>query len=111
MTLQIAEDYFNNNLADETGYDLADGYYSKTIGEDDLNFEFSTDTDGLLNDIKECSYFQTCIVKITFFKYISEIILSYTVSVASTGFAISDTASIRLFKILGDWIQSVSITN
>ena len=52
MTLQIAEDYFNNNLADETGYDLADGYYSKTIGEDDLNFEFSTDTDGLLNDIK-----------------------------------------------------------
>ena len=111
MTLQIAEDYFNNNLADETGYDLADGYYSKTIGEDDLNFEFSTDTDGLLNDIKECSYFQTCIVKITFFKYISEIILSYTVSVASTGFAISDTASIRLFKMLGDWIQSVSIPN
>ena len=52
MTVQISEDYFNNNLADETGYALADGYYSKTIGEDDLNFEFSTDTDGLLNDIK-----------------------------------------------------------
>ena len=48
MTVQISEDYFNNNLADETGYALADGYYSKTIEAEDLNLEFSTDTDGLL---------------------------------------------------------------
>ena len=46
LTLQIAEDYFNNNLEGETGYTLENGHYTKTIGEDDLTFGFSADTDG-----------------------------------------------------------------
>ena len=48
LTLEIAEDYFNNNLAGETGYTLENGVYTKTVGEDDLTFEFSADTDGTI---------------------------------------------------------------
>ena len=48
MTIEIAEDWFNNNIADATGYSLdsEDQIFTKTILEDDLTFEFSTDTDG-----------------------------------------------------------------
>merc|ERR1712136_692959 len=70
MTIEIAEDWFTNNISGETGYtlDSDNQIFSKTILEDDLTFEFSTDTD--------------------------DIILSHIVPVASTGFAISDTTSI-----------------
>ena len=48
MTIEIAEDWFNNNISGETGYtlDSENQIFSKTILEDDLTFEFSTDTDG-----------------------------------------------------------------
>ena len=48
MTIEIAEDWFNNNISGSTGYTLVseDQVFTKTILEDDLTFEFSTDTDG-----------------------------------------------------------------
>ena len=48
MTIEIAQDWFNNNISDQTGYSLdsENEIFTKTILEDDLNFEFSTDTDG-----------------------------------------------------------------
>ena len=48
LTFTIAEDYFNNNLGDETGYTLENGFYTKTVEEDDLTLAFSADTDGTL---------------------------------------------------------------
>ena len=47
LTIQVAEDYYNNNLSGQTGFVLADGFYSMKISEDDLNFEFSDDADGM----------------------------------------------------------------
>ena len=48
MTIEIAEDWFNNNIFGETGYtfDSENEIFTKTILEDDLNFEFATDADG-----------------------------------------------------------------
>ena len=45
MTIQIANDWFNNNISGQEGYtlDSENGVYTKTIPEADLNFEFSTD--------------------------------------------------------------------
>ena len=46
MTIEIAEDWFNNNLSgQESEYTLENGVFTKTIAEADLDFEFSTDTD------------------------------------------------------------------
>ena len=49
MTVSIAQDYFDNNLAGTTGFalDQENGIYTKTIEETDLNFAFSADTDGI----------------------------------------------------------------
>ena len=48
MTIEIAQDWFNNNISGEQGYtlDSENEVYIKTILEADLNFEFSSDTDG-----------------------------------------------------------------
>ena len=48
MTVGIAQEYFDNNLAGTTGFalDQENGIYTKTIEETDLNFEFSADSDG-----------------------------------------------------------------
>ena len=48
MTIEIAEDWFKNNISGETGYtlDSENEIFLKTILEDDLTFEFSSDTDG-----------------------------------------------------------------
>ena len=43
LTIQVAEDYYTNNLSGQDGFILADGFYSKQISEDQLNFEFSDD--------------------------------------------------------------------
>ena len=88
MTIEIAEDWFNNNIADATGYSLdsEDQIFTKTILEDDLTFEFSTDTDG--------EFFRVFFQSFCSFEFL-DIILSHTVPVTSTGFAISDTTSIR----------------
>ena len=50
MTIQIAQDWFNNNISGQEGYtfDSENEVYTKTIAEADLNFEFSIDTDGEL---------------------------------------------------------------
>ena len=47
MTIEIAEEWYNNNVSGATGYtlDSENQIFSKTILEDDLTFEFSTDTD------------------------------------------------------------------
>ena len=91
MTIQIAQDWFDNNISEQQGYtlDSDNEVYTKTIDEVDLNFEFSTDTDG------ECSEEQKQDGKTFFHLEFSDIILSHTVAVTSTGFAIDDTTSIR----------------
>ena len=45
MTIQISEDWFNNNISGQEGYtlDSENGVFTKTIPEADLTFEFSTD--------------------------------------------------------------------
>ena len=88
MTIEIAEDWFNDNISGETGYTLNSDnqIFAKTILEDDLTFEFSTDTDG--------EFLRKFVQLFCSFQF-SDIILSHTVPVASTGFAISDTTSIR----------------
>ena len=48
MTIQISQDWFDNNISGQQGYilDSENEVYTKTISEADLNFEFSADTDG-----------------------------------------------------------------
>ena len=48
MTIEIAEDWFDNNISGQEGFtlDSENEVYTKTISEADLIFEFSTDTDG-----------------------------------------------------------------
>ena len=48
MTIEIAQDWFNNNISGQEGYtlDSENEIFTKTISEDDLNFEFSSNTDG-----------------------------------------------------------------
>ena len=48
MTIEIAQDWFNNNISGQQGYtlDSENEVFIKTISENDLNFEFSGDTDG-----------------------------------------------------------------
>ena len=48
MTIEIAQDWFDNNISEQQGYtlDSENEVYTKTIDEEDLTFEFSTDTDG-----------------------------------------------------------------
>ena len=48
MTIEIAEDWFNNNISGQQGFTLDDEneVYRKTILEADLSFAFSADTDG-----------------------------------------------------------------
>ena len=46
LTIEVAESYYTSNLSGQEGFALADGFYSKTIAEDDLEFTFSDDPDG-----------------------------------------------------------------
>ena len=48
MTIEIAQDWFDNNISGREGFtlDSENEVYTKTILEADLNFEFSADTDG-----------------------------------------------------------------
>ena len=48
MTIEIAEDWFDNNISGQEGFTLDDEneVYRKTILEADLSFAFSADTDG-----------------------------------------------------------------
>ena len=65
MTIQIEKDYFENNINAE-GYILneQEGVYTTTITDNNLNFEFSADTDG-----NWCMNINTCVF--------SEIILKF----------------------------------
>ena len=49
MTFKVAEDYFENNISDEdNNFNLADGFYSRTIQQDDLVLAFDNTDDGKL---------------------------------------------------------------
>ena len=58
MTIEIAQDWFDNNISGEQGFtlDSENEVYTKTILETDLNFEFSTDTDGEFSQFEEKKY-------------------------------------------------------
>lgn len=91
MTIEFAQDWFDNNISGEVGYtfDSENETYTKTISENDLNLEFSNDG--------EFRQIQNKWKKIVFIDLeFSDIILSHTVSVESTGFEIDDTVAIRL---------------
>ena len=78
---------------------MADGFYSKTIAEDDLEFTFSDDPDGTSTKIFNEILKQNFGTKIYFF--LSEIILSYTLASGSsaTDFDLDDSTTIRFVKI------------
>ena len=47
LTFKIAQDFFENNLnGEESNFELADGFYSRTIEQDDLVLAFDTTDDG-----------------------------------------------------------------
>ena len=48
MTIEIAENWFDNNISGQQGFilDSDNAVYRKTILEADLSFAFSADTDG-----------------------------------------------------------------
>ena len=48
MTIEIAQDWYDNNIPGAEGYILDDenAVYRKIITEDDLSLEFSSDKDG-----------------------------------------------------------------
>ena len=50
MTIEIAQDWYDNNISGQQGFtfDSENEVYTKIILEADLNFEFSTETDGEL---------------------------------------------------------------
>ena len=53
LTIQVAADYYTNNLSGQEGFSLADGFYSKAIDEDQLNVEFTDDEqDGMSKKIE-----------------------------------------------------------
>ena len=99
MTIEIAQDWFDNNISGQQGYtfESENEVYTKTIPEADLNFEFSTDTDGEFLAVKQ----KQEKIHLEF----SDIILSHTVSVISNGFAIDDATSIRSVIIKGNFQQ------
>ena len=47
MTIEIADDWFDNNISGQQGFtlDSDNAVYRKTILEADLSFSFSADTD------------------------------------------------------------------
>ena len=55
LTIQVAGSYYTNNLSGQEGFDLADGFYSKQISEDELNFGFSDDAQDGLSKIFQIS--------------------------------------------------------
>ena len=47
MTFKIRQDYFENNISDEDDdFVLADGFYSRTIQQDELTLAFDDTDDG-----------------------------------------------------------------
>ena len=107
LTIQVAESYYTNNLSGQEGFALADGFYSKTIAEDDLEFTFSDDPDGtstkIFNEILKLNFKnKNCI-------FFSEIILSYTLATGSSGtdFSLDDSVTIRFVKIHINWIDKI----
>ena len=60
LTIQVAESYYTNNLNNLPGekgfsHEMTDGFYSKQISEDELNFEFSDDSQDGLSKIFQIS--------------------------------------------------------
>ena len=53
MTIEFAQNWFENNLSGQEGYefDSESQIYTKTIPTTDLNFEFSSDSDGKFEHI------------------------------------------------------------
>ena len=53
LTYQIAGDFFENNLSSqESDYSLENGYYTRTIDENDLTLTFGDNDDG---EYTQCS--------------------------------------------------------
>ena len=47
MTFKIEQEYFENNISDDdNNFVLADGFYSRTIQQDELVLAFDTTDDG-----------------------------------------------------------------
>ena len=50
LTFKIQEDYFENNISDEeNNFVLADGFYSRSIQQDELVLAFHATDDGQIN--------------------------------------------------------------
>ena len=92
MTFKIKQEYFENNIDDEdSNFVLADGFYSRTIQQDELILAFDETEDGQFHrrSIIGCFFFFK-------FNYILVITLSYTQATnGSNVIALSETESIR----------------
>ena len=53
LTIQVAGDYYTNNLSGQEGFSLTDGFYTKKIDEDQLNFDFSDDAQDGMSKISQ----------------------------------------------------------
>ena len=54
LTFKIAQDFFENNLnGEESNFVLLDGFYSRTIEQDDLVLAFDTTDDGEFETSRE----------------------------------------------------------
>ena len=45
MTIGIEQEYFNNNLSEQTGFIEEDGVFTRTISESDLNLEITDESE------------------------------------------------------------------
>ena len=89
LTFKIAQDFFENNLnGEESNFVLSDGFYSRTIEQDDLVLAFDTTDDGEFETSRE-KY------RITSEKYFSVITLSYSLATTSNELSLDDSTSIR----------------
>ena len=56
LSFKIAQDYFENNLNDQAdSYVLNNGFYERTIPEDELSLTFDSETDGKMHKLhRQC---------------------------------------------------------
>jgi len=85
LTFAIAQAYFENNLSGQVNdFTLADGFYWRTIPENELELGFDDDTDGKL--------YQFILSE---FHHVLDITLSYTIETESHLFQANANTGIR----------------
>ena len=93
LSFKIAKTYFDDNLSDQIdSFTLnEDGdFYERTIAQNDLTLEFSSETDG-----QPFHFYFKLTNQVFFIKNHSDIILSYSQAVTSNSFLLNEDIAIR----------------